>query len=522
MSVPASENWELERVVGQLFSVSVDHHTDGGYQVADGVTEVATLVAKHHVGGICYFPAGKDGATPRRIGQVINELQAAAEVPLLIAIDQEGGLVTRMREPATRWPSAMAQAAGGDWDAVRVIARESAAELRAVGALHPFTPVADVNIEPNNLVIGIRSASSSPHVVAEYVRAVIAGVAEAGWASCVKHFPGHGNVIVDSHHGLPELPTSPQGWEAAEAIPFRAAIETGVDAIMIGHLRVPAFDPTGSPATFSRAIVTGLLRGRLGYAGLIVSDALDMAGAQYPGGPGAACVAALRAGIDQLLMPRDLGACIEAVLAAVRARELDEAELRRSAERVLALKTKLASATPIQSADDPVADAAAAITRCLTWRDPGLTFVLPPGSPVTIIADELPPSEGRGVEDVPTALTHELMARGHACRLVSLESLDSNGARILITRDAWRYPDVAQRVAGLDDVACGIAARSPYDAALLDANVPMLLAYGDIPGVAAALAVVLTGGEAPGRLPVDLPDASGKVRWPRRLEASHE
>lgn len=522
MNAPDIECWDLERVVGQLFSVSVGHHADGGYEVADTVEAVAALVAERHVGGICYFPAGKDGATPQRIGEVIAELQAAAEVPLLIAIDQEGGLVTRMREPATRWPSAMAQAAGGDWDAVRAIARMSASELRAVGALHPFTPVADVNIEPNNPVIGIRSASSCPHVVADYVRAVIAGVAEAGSASCVKHFPGHGNVAVDSHHDLPVLSTSVEDWEAAEAVPFKAAIEAGVDAVMIGHLCVPAFDPSSAPATFSRPIVTDLLRGRLGYDGLVVTDALDMAGAEYPGGPGAACVAALRAGIDQLLMPRDPAACIDAVLAAVRAGELDEAQLRRSAQRVMALKAKLAAAKPGPTDDDPVAEAVAAIGRSLTWRDPERAFALSPGSAVTIITDDLPPSVGRGVEDVPAVLARELMARGHACRITALESSDTSGARILITRDAWRYPDVAAQVAGLDDVACAIAARSPYDAALVDADVPMLLAYGDIPGLAAALAVALTRGEATGQLPVGLPDASGQVRWPRRLGASHD
>ncbi|OKL53762.1 hypothetical protein BSZ39_07715 [Bowdeniella nasicola] len=522
MRAPDIESWDLKQVVGQLFSVSVGHHADGGYKVADTVETVASLVAERHVGGICYFPAGPDGATPQRIREVVAELQAASEVPLLIAIDQEGGLVTRMREPATRWPSAMAQAAGGDWDAVREIARMSASELRAVGALHPFTPVADVNIEPNNPVIGIRSASSSPHVVADYVRAVIAGIAEAGSASCVKHFPGHGNVAVDSHHGLPVLATSVEDWEAAEAVPFRAAIKAAVDAVMIGHLCMPAVDSSGAPATFSRPIVTDLLRGRLGYDGLVVTDALDMAGAAYPGGPGAACVAALRAGIDQLLMPRDPADCIDTVLAAVRSGELDEAQLRRSAERVVALKAKLAAATLTPAEHDPAAVAAAAIGRSLTWRNPGCTFALSPGAPVTIITDELPPSVGRGVEVVPAALASELMARGHACRITALESSDTSGARILITRDAWRFPEVAAQVSGLEDIACAIAARSPYDAALLADDVPMLLAYGDIPGLAAALAVALTRGEATGQLPVDLPDASGQIRWPRRLEATHD
>lgn len=519
-------DWTLEQVVGQLFSISVGHHTDGDYEVSDTLDAALRLVAERHVGGVCYFPSGEDGTTPQAIARTTRELQAAADVPLLLSIDQEGGLVARMQCPAPRWPSAMGQAAGGDFEAIRRNARASGEDLASVGINQVFAPVADVNTEPMNPVIGIRSASSSPEVVAAFVRAAIGGYRDARVASCLKHFPGHGNTKVDSHFGLPRLDTTLEQWEAVEAVPFVAGIEAGVDAVMIGHLVAEAFDPSGAPATFSRPIVTGLLRERLGFEGVIVTDALDMAGAQFDGGPGAGCVAALQAGVDQLLMPRNPDECIDAVLAAVRSGELDEEALRASASRLMALKERLRGDAPdFEVLHGHLGEAEDAVGRAVTWRDPQRRFTLEPGESVVIVADELPPSFGRGVEDVPEELAKALQATGHEASVVPLGSgFDTSGAVILVTRDAWRFEEVAASVRelGLGERGVAVAARSPYDAMLVDAEFPMLLTYGDIPGAAAAVAAVLTGGEAPGVLPIDLPrDASGTIGWPRRLELDH-
>lgn len=518
--------WTIEEVVGQLFCISVGHHADGAYHVADSLEATAKQVREFHLGGVCYFPVGLEGSKPAAIRRVVQSLQAVAKVPLIISIDQEGGLVTRMREPGTRWPSAMAQCAGADWDAVQRIARLSGEELRAVGVNHVYAPVADVNTETRNPVIGIRSPSSSPHVVAQYDRAVVFGLAEAKVASCLKHFPGHGNTHVDSHVGMPLLHTTLEQWEATEAIPFTAGIAAGADSVMVGHLRAPGLDPAGTQATFSAAIVTGLLREKLGFDGVIVTDALDMDGAHMEGGPGAMCVAALQAGIDQLLMPRNAGECVAAVLAAVAAGTLNEVDLRFSASRILALKRKLGLFDGPDVAVGAKADeqeAASSIARSLTWRDPDVLFELEPGAPVTVLFDPEPPSVGRGIEDVPAEMARELERRGHPTTLTELGGTAPGGTTcILVIRDAWRFSEISAMVqaacAGPGAPHCVIAARSPYDSMIVDASRPLLLTYGDIPGVARQVAAVLTGADAPGVLPVDLPeDSRGTIGWPRRL-----
>lgn len=522
--MPDLEDWSIERVVGQLLSISVGHHDDGSAEQADTVEEVERLVAEHHIGGVCYFPSGPEGARPQTIERIVERLQAAAKTPLLISIDQEGGLVTRMREPATRWPSAMAQAAGGDLEAVRRYARAAGSELAAVGVNHVFAPVADVNIEPANPVIGLRSAGSSPALVASFVTAALQGYAEAGIATCLKHFPGHGNTSIDSHVGLPTIDVDPTRWYQGEALPFLAGIDAGADAVLIGHLRAPGLDPSGMPATFSRAIVTGLLREELGFDGVIVTDALDMAAAEFPGGPGAACVAALAAGIDQLLMPRDPAACIREILDALQRGELAEADLRASAARIFALKERLGAG----SGAPPGAHAALAfdaISRALTWREEECHLALAPGEPVLLLSDPMPPSVGRGVEDVPVELAANLAERGHQVSAAGLESTDipTDAATLIITRDAWRVAGLAEAVRERCQEAGSrlgmIAARSPYDAQFVPAGVPVLLCYGDIPGVSTALAHALATGTAEGQLPVDLPgEAPGEVAWTARIQ----
>ncbi|WP_296135980.1 GNAT family N-acetyltransferase [uncultured Tessaracoccus sp.] len=523
--------WPLDRVVGQLVSVSVGHHTDGTYGFSDTPDATARLVAEHHVGGVCYFPVGDDGPHPERVREHLDALRAVADQPLLTSIDQEGGLVARMREPGVRWPSAMAQCAAHGADATdrawRRIAHGSATELRAAGVRHVYAPVADVNLDPRNPVIGIRSASSDPRAVARFVTASVRGIAEAGLASCLKHFPGHGDTAVDSHVGLPVLDTAPDRWLTEEAVPFVAGIEAGVDAIMVGHLCAPGLDPSGQPATFSRPIVTGWLRERLGFRGVIVTDALDMAGAQLdaPTGvwaPGEACVRALEAGVDQLLMPRDPARCIDAVLAAVADGRLDEHALRASAARVLTLARRVDAApgsdeTPSAERLRRLADVT--LGRALTWRDPGVTCVLSADAPVVVVHDEESGGAGRGVEDVPRALAAELRGRGFDASTQPLGTPPPVGATVVaVTRDAWRDERRAAWLGSLDaDVV--VCARSPYDQGLVEAGRPVLLAFGDLPGVARHVADTLTSGVALGALPIDLPDPAdpSRIRWPNRL-----
>lgn len=527
----------LEEVVGQLICASVGHHSDGAYAFSDSLEATKALIQDLKLGGICYFPVGERGVEPDRIKEVCDELQDAAAkagvLPLVTSVDQEGGLVARMQEPATRWPSAMALAAGGDWDAVREVSYMLGAQLRAVGLNQTYAPVADVNTEPRNPIIGIRSASSSPAVVAAFDHAAIRGFQQVPIASCVKHFPGHGDTQVDSHVGLPVLGANLEQWRKTEAVPFRAAIEAGVDSVMVGHLVAPGLDPSGERATFSRQIVTGLLREELGFQGVIVTDALDMAGAQLTEGGGAACVAALKAGIDQLLMPRDPRACVEAVLAAVASGELDEADLRASARRILAMKQKaeilpLGATTEhalVEDIESHHRHAASAIARSLTWRDGAHTFAAE--GPVVVVAAPVPPSEGRGIEDVPAQIAAELEDRGVEAQVVALEEFVEHPDQVtgtepvLVVHDAWRDEDVSDAILEATErgeFSAVVAARSPYDSAVVAEETPLLLTYGEIPGVGAKVAGVITGEDAPGVLPVDLPAPSGEILWTRELE----
>lgn len=516
-------SWSLDRVVGQLLCISVGQHTDGSYGFVDSVDEIGKIIADKHIGGICYFPVGDDGPQPSVIADQVRTLQARSVTPLLITIDQEGGLVTRMREPATRWPSAMGQQASRLSPAA--IAQASGLELRAAGVNQTFAPNGDVNLEPRNPVIGLRSASSVPETVADFVTDSLHGFHTSGIAGCVKHFPGHGDTQVDSHFGLPVLDTDLETWEATESLPFKAGIAAGADSIMIGHLCAPKLDPSGRPATFSSPIVTGLLREHLGFDGVIVTDALDMDGAVIDGEklpPSEVCILALQAGIDQLLMPRDPASCVDGIIDAVNEGRLDEARLRASATRILALKDRLGILqSPLEPA--PIPDlsshhrlARRAITSSVAWRDVDTRFRLSE-TKVDIFADPLPPSAGRGVEDLPGELARILSERGFNCAVMDLDGTPRDGAQqLLVVRDAWRFNDISERVSTLD-VDCVIAGRSPYDSSLFDVHVPVLLGFGDIPGLAEAVAAVLVTGVALGRLPIDLPTPGGTdIAWPTR------
>lgn len=271
-----------------------------------------------------------------------DQIRALGEqrgIPTLIPIDQEGGLVARLRAPLTEFPTHMSAGAAiaGDPGAAEVVeaaAKASGAELRAAGFNAAFAPVADVTIGPEDPIIGSRSAGSDPQVVAAAVAAVVRGYGEAGVLTSVKHFPGH-NVDEDSHHGLPVLDSDVERLRSHDLVPFLDAIDLAAPAIMTGHLSVTALDP-GVPASLSRAVITGELRERLGYDGLIISDSLGMGAVHNANPDGKAALEALKAGSDLALMPADNLAAYEAVLAALASGEYDEQQARDSAARVIA------------------------------------------------------------------------------------------------------------------------------------------------------------------------------------------
>ena len=314
-------------------------------------SKFASLVSREHVGGLILVNLANGRvvakAEPLQTAAFINRMQHLAKVPLIVAGDFERGVSMRM-ESTTIFPHAMAFAASGDPDEARVEGEITAKESRALGFQWVFFPDADVNNNPDNPIINIRSYGEDPADVSQFVSAFIEG-AHADPRNRVlvtaKHFPGHGDTATDTHMNLATITGDRPRLEAVEWAPFRAAIKSGVDSIMTAHLAVPALDDPGLPATLSPKILTGILRDQMGYEGLIVTDALEMGGIAQGFAVGDAAVRAIEAGADVLLMPADPLAAIDAVVAAVKSGRISQERIERSVTRILVAKARVGLAT---------------------------------------------------------------------------------------------------------------------------------------------------------------------------------
>lgn len=282
-------------------------------------------------------------AEPYATAAMLNRLQKMAKLPLLVAADFERGASMRVAS-TTAWPYSMAFAAAKDLPGITYEGAATAREARAMGVNWLFAPVADVNNNPDNPIINIRSFGENPKEVASFVGAFIAG-AHSDKANpvlvTVKHFPGHGDTAADSHVGLARLDAPLDRIEAVELEPFRAAISGGVDAVMTAHLSVPALDPVDQPATVSSRIVTGLLRTELNFHGIIVTDAMDMQGLTSMFNTAEASARAIEAGSDVLLMPGRAEEAINGVLLAVERGRIRRQQIDESVARVLQAKVQL-------------------------------------------------------------------------------------------------------------------------------------------------------------------------------------
>ncbi|OGD29889.1 MAG: hypothetical protein A2Y56_08545 [Candidatus Aminicenantes bacterium RBG_13_63_10] len=321
----------LEQKVGQLVGIRCNVRFLN--REDPGLRTLRDLVVKRGVGSLCLFGGGVYEAA-----FLTNALQRLADVPLLIASDLERGAGGQL-EGATAFPPLMALGAIGSEETAYAMGRITALEGRAMGIHLTFAPVLDVNINPDNPIISTRSAGEDPAQVGRLGTAFIRGSQDSGLLATAKHFPGHGDTAVDSHIALPSVPGDRERLERVELAPFRQAIDTGVHAVMVAHLAVPALDPIPStPASLSPAIVTGLLRGQLGFQGLIVSDAMDMGGITTLHPAGEAAVLAVLAGIDLVLLPADADQALDALLQAVRDGRISRRRLDDSVGRILTAK----------------------------------------------------------------------------------------------------------------------------------------------------------------------------------------
>lgn len=355
---PRAISLPLDEKIGQLFVVSAR-----GIYMSEESKEFQTLrhhVVDNRVGGVILFRSNVYEAAV-----LVGKLQEIARVPLLVSADLEAGLGMRF-DDVTYGPWAMAIAAAGDPALAEKRAYATAREARAIGIGQVFAPVADVNVNPDNPVINVRSFGEDPSDVSRYVEATVKGLRDGGVLATLKHFPGHGDTDVDTHRSLAIITADRSRLESVELVSFRAGIKAGAEGVMVAHLSVPVLDATPAPAlaapprspnavgenvevetkgtmpaSLSEPIVTGILRKELGFAGLVVTDSMQMGGIMSHFAAGEAAVRAILAGSDQVLMSIDTDAAIAAVRDAVKSGRITEARLDESVKRILDAKKKL-------------------------------------------------------------------------------------------------------------------------------------------------------------------------------------
>jgi beta-N-acetylhexosaminidase len=310
--------------------------------------ELRALAREFDLGGVIFF--ARNVESPEQVAELSREARAlAGELPLWVSVDQEGGRVARLKAPFTVWPPMLTLGRSGDEALAGRFARALAAELIAVGISLDYTPVLDVHTNPKNPVIGDRALAETAEDVARLGRVIIEALQDAGIAACGKHFPGHGDTSTDSHFELPLVEHPPDRLDAVELVPFKAAIDAGVASIMTAHILVPALDDQ-RPGTLSPAVVDGLLKRRLGFEGLVLSDDLEMKAISGRYGVAEATVQAIAAGCDAVLMCGASQAAqaeaLEAVIHAVEAGTLPVTRVEDAIARHRRVKARFLGRRP--------------------------------------------------------------------------------------------------------------------------------------------------------------------------------
>ncbi len=305
-----------------------------------GVENAVDIIREYHLGGVLYQEDNVQTAEQLRLlSKELRDAEASdGNLGLLIAVDQEGGKVSRVTDQVSAYPAP--GVLSGDIEAVTEAAYVTGQQVQQQGINVVLAPVADVLLPGGAGFLDQRSFGDDPQLVANMVGASITGLQRAGVAAAAKHWPGHGGTVDDSHEGLPSINVSREDWEQRDRVPFDAAIAQGVEIIMVGHLVMPNLDSTGDPATVSPVLIQDLLRGELGFDGVVMTDALNMGGVNAFEA-GELAVGAVNAGADVLLQPADLVSSADALVAAVASGELPVERLDASVERVLRLKQKL-------------------------------------------------------------------------------------------------------------------------------------------------------------------------------------
>lgn len=535
----------LEEKIGQVFMFGFpgNNHEDAH-----------KLIRELKPGGIIYF--ARNCSTVEEVSSLSSRLQdwaasSGAGIPLFIAADQEGGIVARLTQGIPVMPgplslSAAVSATDTDVHLIEQVSRAIGVQLRSAGINVNLAPVLDVNDNPDNPVIGIRSFGEDPCLVSEFGVLATKGFLSAGVLAVGKHFPGHGNTSVDSHLDLPALPHSMERLNSCELMPFRAAINAGIPAIMSAHILFQAID-TQKPATLSHPVLTGLLRDTLGFQGLIMTDCLEMnAISKYPG-TAIGAVEAFKAGCDLLLISHTRELQEQAWLAlleAVKSGEVSEDRLDRSVELILRFKEifRIPNALPPKEAYDPeyrqLSENVYLRSITLVKNQAGLVPLLPgTGGKLSLCLAGLKPKRLLQVEDPlkpgsqspcpataqgpETELGKSLRARYSNLDLTEvyidepsaiekcLSLAQRMQAMVILTQNASKDPVQAQFVRAITEQVPNtvlVATRDPYDIRIAPNVHTYLCTYSNRPQAIDALAQVLLGtARATGKLPVRIP-----------------
>jgi beta-N-acetylhexosaminidase len=452
--------------------------------------------------GVCVYGANLTGGpaqpAPERVRAISDAVHATAP-DALVTLDEEGGDVTRLDYlVGSGYPGNLALGVVDDVGLTRAVATAVGADLRAAGVDVDLAPSVDVNSDPRNPVIGVRSFGADPALVARHGAAFVAGLQAAGVAACAKHFPGHGATTVDSHLDLPVVDADPGTVRARELPPFAAAVAAGADLVMTSHVVFPAVD--GQPATLSRRWLVDVLRGELGFDGVVVTDALDMAGVRAAHGIPGAAVLSLAAGADLLLVGAEDGeehcaAIRRAAAAAVRSGDLAEERLHEAAGRVRALRRRQAAraAGPVPEGDP----GAVAARRALRVRG-----VVPLTGPAVVV--EVRGAANTAVGDARWSLADPLAALGLPAEEVTVRDGDPGASAVaaraqgrplvVAVRDAYRHPGQRgwlQALLAERPDAVVVALGMPDDADLTVG--PAIVTHGAARVLTQAAAEVLSG-----------------------------
>ena len=326
-------NFSLKEKIGQMIMVRIRgdyYHADHWYR-----KKIKRWLSKDAIGGVITFGGSIHGSYHN-----INQFQNWSKYPLLVAADYERGLGQWMGG-GTLFPTNMALAATSEYDLAYEQGKITALEARALGVHVTFSPVLDINNNPNNPIINFRSYGDDPYLVGEFGSSFIKGVQDHGMVACAKHFPGHGNTSIDSHSTLPVIHGDRLELNNMELLPFKQAIDNGVGMVMVGHISLPGLDDTNRPASQSFEIITNLLRYEWGYNGIIITDGMEMGGLTESTWAGESAIRAIEAGVDILLLPIDVEQTINAVLDAVKDGRLSESRINESVKRIWEIKNEM-------------------------------------------------------------------------------------------------------------------------------------------------------------------------------------